>query len=461
MNFEQNQQQCLEKLFWATEQLQVKVDPGQLSKIAKLIVQTMTGCWRYFHTPEHIFEVGGYRDAIEVLAALFHDVVYVQVDGSINFNLTYYLAPFIEENVRGLCVREQSELPNDPTFRMVMAIFGFVPGQGLSPLAGQNEFLSAVVAAKALDFVSSSILVQIITCIEATIPFRSNSASGSSPCELLYQRLRLTNEQFNLQLTEPEIVQAVKRSVRLSNRDVCSFADSNSAVFLASTWNLLPESNHSLQKSGSYTVRDYRKAIQKMTDFMNFLKPELVFRQFQEEPDTQTHRDLVERARRNLEVGRFYLESKLVTITIVEALSLRLGSDISLSIMMGELPGSEFSLGRLGDSLPNIPQSYAPVTDVEKEVWDLLTAGRSGDPKYDLRNSPLASFVVKFVGFDEIRRLRTLAKEFFQNNISSEDFLGSCNAALVGIIINEVARLIENRKVSLCHPRREIILSLV
>jgi hypothetical protein len=98
MSFEKNYQQCLEKLFWATEQLQVEVPPPQLSKIAKLIVKTMTGSWRYFHSTDHIFAVGGTTDAIEVLAALFHDIVYVQIDGSVNFNLSYYLASFIEED---------------------------------------------------------------------------------------------------------------------------------------------------------------------------------------------------------------------------------------------------------------------------------------------------------------------------------------------------------------------------
>ncbi|HZX00624.1 MAG TPA: hypothetical protein VFF45_00105 [Bacilli bacterium] len=55
----------------------------------------MTGPWRYFHTPNHIFEVGGTDDPIEVLAALFHDIVYVQVDRGIQFNVAHFLTPFI------------------------------------------------------------------------------------------------------------------------------------------------------------------------------------------------------------------------------------------------------------------------------------------------------------------------------------------------------------------------------
>ena len=58
MDLEQDRKQCLDKLIWATEHLQVKVPEAELGKIAELIVQTMTGPWRYFHTPEHIFEGG-------------------------------------------------------------------------------------------------------------------------------------------------------------------------------------------------------------------------------------------------------------------------------------------------------------------------------------------------------------------------------------------------------------------
>lgn len=449
MDYEKNYQQCLEKLVWATEQLKVEVCANQLAQIAKLIVQTMTGPWRYFHSTEHIFAVGGAEDAIEVLAALFHDIVYVQVDGSINFNLTYYLAPFIEEDREQLLIREQREWEPDSTVERVIQVFGFVPGQPLSPLSGQNEFLSAVVAAKVLEtFLDPALIVQISACIEATIPFRPQS-DGLSPSELLYQRLQSINQQFNLQISEAEISQAVQRSVRVANRDVYSFANPIPAVFLASTWSLLPETNHNLQKSGSYTVRDYRIALQKMFGFMNFLQPELVFRRFQGEPDDQTYYAMVERARKNLKVGRLYLESKLVAIAILEALSLRIGSDVSLTLMMGELPDSGVSIGSLKDSFPEISHPYQPITDIEEDVLYLLEVGRSDNPTYDLKMSPLTTFVVKFIGFDEIRRLREPVKAFFQRAISSEDFLAACNTDIIRMVSEGVSILLENRKVAL------------
>jgi len=458
MSLEQNQnyQQCLEKLLWATEQLEVKVSPTELANIAKLVVQTMTGPRRCFHSTEHMFEVGGSTDAIEILAGLFHDIVYVQVDGSINFNFTYYLAPFVREEQGQLLIRDQSELPDDFTFDMVATVFGFVPGQVLSPFAGQNEFLSGVVAAKALESCfSSSLIVQLTACIEATIPFRPISKSGLTPSELLYQRLKSTNEQFKLQLTDEEIRQTVKQSVRVTNRDVGSFAHPSPAIFLANTWTLLPETNHNLRQSGAYTVRDYRIAIQKMTGFMNFLNPKTIFQHFQGEPDDKTYYNLVEQASKNLEIGQLYLESKLVANAILEALSLRLGKDISLAIMMGELPESGYYLGRLGDSFPNLIKPYQPVNPIEKEVFNLLTLGRGNGGNYDLKTSPLTAFVVKFIGFDGILQLREQCYKFFKGTISSEDLLASCNPELTRIIANEVIKLLENRKQALCRPRQK------
>jgi hypothetical protein len=454
MSFEQDRQKCLEKLLWATRELEIAVPEYQVAKIAKFIVQTMTGPWRYFHSPHHVFAVGNSTDAIEVLAALFHDIVYVQVDGSINFNLTYYLAPFIEEDRGQIAIRDRDELPQDTTFEMVAALFDFRPGQKLSPFGGQNEFLSAVVAVKVFEpFVPLPFLAQIATCIEATIPFRPPSDSGASPSDLLFQRLRSTNEQFHLQLPEENLIQTVQRAVRMSNRDVAGFAHANPTVFLDNTWNLLPETNHNLQKSGSYTVRDYRTALQKMAGFLNFLKPERIFGKFCGEPDEQTYEGLVAQARRNLEVGQLYLESKLAAIATIEGLSLRIGQDVSLAIMVGELPDSEISIGRLTDYLPNILNPYQPSNEIEEEVLYLLEVGRSSGSDYDIKNSPLAAFIVRYIGFDGIRQLQAPMQEFFGSAMSSEEFLECCNPHVVEMVASEVIKLLDNRKAALAWPR--------
>lgn len=446
MNDAQAYQQCLEKLIWAWEQLQIEVDLTQLSQIADLIVQPMMGIWRFFHTPQHIFEVGGEQDAIEVLAALFHDLVYVQVDRSINFNVSYYITPFTTEVKGTLQIREQAELPADSTFEMVMSVFGFVPAQELNPFGGQNEFLSALVAAKALEpCMKPSLLVQIVTCIEATIPFRSKSEAGLTPSEQLHHRLQVANHKFNLHLTEEEMQEAIKKAVRVANRDVGSFAHKSPAHFLANTWNLLPETNHNLIGC-SYKIRDYRVALQKMEGFMQFLKPEVVFREFKGEPNELTYQGLESRARKNIEIARVYLGSKLVAIALVEAISLSIGLDVTLATMMGELPDESSGGVHLKSFIPDIPNAYPPKTALEREVLYLLEKGRAESTRYDLENSPLATLIAKSVGFDEIQYQCKQAKEFFKENISAADFISEFNLTVTEIVIEALLKLFDSRK---------------
>ncbi|MBF2065020.1 MAG: hypothetical protein IGS39_11455 [Calothrix sp. C42_A2020_038] len=452
MDSAQAYQKCLKRLTWATESLKLDISQPQLEQIADLIVQPMTGPWRFFHTPQHIFEVGGSKDPIEVIAALFHDLVYVQVDWSINFNVGYYISPFAKEINGRLTIRSQSDLPVDTTFAIVANVFGFIPGQVLNPYAGQNEFLSALVAAKVLEpFVKAPLLMQIVACIEATIPFRSPCEKGLTVSEQLLQRLQSTNEKFNLLITDAELCETVKRGVRVANRDVCSFAHPSAARFLANTWNLLPETNHNLSTSGAYTVADYRLAIQKMENFMASLKPEVVFRSFQGEPNCHTYKILEYYLRRNIEIAQLYLKSKLVTIALIEAISFAIGLDIPLVIMMGEVPLRGFTFMRLEHFLPEVINPYEPQTLTEKEVWNILKFGRAKSNYSDLQHSPIATFIVKSIGFDAVQKQCELAKQFFLGNISSEEFICSFDNCVPEKIIDALQALFESRKIAVSH----------
>lgn len=451
MDLEQDyNKRCLEKLIWAMNQLQIDVDPEKLVNISELIVQTMTGPWRYFHTPEHIFEVGGSEDPIEVLAALFHDLVYVQVDQSVNFNLTYYLVPFIRQVGEHLWIRKAVDIPQDPTFEMVRIIFDMSPGKMLLPLEGQNEFLSALVAAKVLEpFLSQEVLVEIVTCIEATIPFRTPTETGLNNSDILYKRLQALVPKFNLKLTDTDLIKAVKRSIRLSNRDVQNFADPSSARFLDNTWNLIPETNHHLNNPSAYTISQYRTALQKMEGFMNFIKPEVIFHQFQGYPEDKIYKELVTRANRNIAVSRVYLGSKLFTIAFLEALSLRFGRVIPVSTLMGEMPSEEFTTVSLIDFLPKIENKYQPKNELEATVITLLEKGRTQHSYYDIKNSPLTTYMVKYMGFEEIKNQRNRAQKFFQKEISSEEFLAGCDPQIKKTVTEGIVKLFDTRKAAL------------
>ena len=446
MDIEQAYKKCTERLMWACDRLQAKVEPDSLAPITDLIVQPMTGPWRFFHTPQHIFKVGATEDAIEVLAALFHDLVYVQVDCSINFQLSYYITPYTKEVKGQLVIREPLDLPADPMFEMVASVFGFAPGQVLQPFAGQNEFLSAVVAVKVLErFLQPEHLIQIVAGIEATIPFRSTLEDGSTVSDRLFERLQLTRDKFNLNLSEEELSEAVKKAVRVSNRDVASFAHPNPAHFLANTWNLLPETNHNLINC-SYTVRDYRIALQKMEGFMNYLRPEVIFRQYRGEPSDRAFKLWDNAARRNLEIAKLYLGSKLVAIAFIEALSSSIGPDVPLVIMMGNMPDGNCNSPRLENFIPLVANAYQPKNDLEREVMNLLEKGRAKSAKYDLEHSPLATFMVKSMGFEEMRCQCNRAKAFFKEEITAVDFISEFDPTVAKVLIDGVVKLFESHK---------------
>ncbi|WP_264320733.1 hypothetical protein [Zarconia navalis] len=442
-------QQCLERLRWAMNRLEVPIETPQLHQISMLIVQPMTGPWRFFHTLQHIFEVGGEDDPIEILAALFHDIVYVQVDLCIPFNLSAYLTPFVREVGEKLSIREEAELPDDRTFAAVLDIFDFKPGQVLKTFGGQNEFLSAIVAIKVLEpFLSLEQLVRIAACIELTIPFRSRCKKNVTPIERLHQRLVAVNDRFALELTSRDLVETAKKAVRVSNRDVIGFADAT-AHFLSNTWNLLPETNHSLIGSSSYTVRDYRVALQKMEGFINTLKPEIIFNQFQGEPNTQKYQFLKDKARTNLAVAKLYLASKLVTIATIESLSYALGLNVPLATMMGIHPDSGSRGIRLENFIPGSLEAYRPTTNLEWQVLNFLEKGRKGRGKnedYDLDNSPLATFLVKALGFSEIRYQCDRAKGFFDRKLSAKEFLADFDLETIETIVKALSSMFDAQK---------------
>ena len=456
MKLDRYQQECEAKLNWAAEKLGFPIDNLEITKIAKLIVQNMSGTWRYFHNLDHIFKVGKSDDALEVLAALFHDLIYVQVDGKIHFNLSYYLAPYIrEESQNSFIIRDSYELPQDSLFEIVTSIFGLQPGQVLSRLQGQNEFLSALAAAKILEpFFPPNILARIVTIIEATIPFRPLSEEGLTPCYALYQRLHKTNNLFNLGLSLEELEETIKQSVRLTNRDVSNFASENTADFLDNTWILLLETNHSLANAHSYTVKDYRLAIQKMENFLYSLKAELIFSQFNSEPDQQTYNTLVAKSKKNLAIAKIYLTIELIAITLLEAISLRLGNNVNLATMIGSNCSDDHKNNTL-DSLLNIHKyNYYQVKSLlEKEVLNILEKDNIIFCCPNLNKSQLATFLLYNMGFENIINLRQTALDFANQTISGENFIACFKPDLIGIIIDALAKLSNSRKIAFYHPQ--------
>lgn len=421
-------------------------------QLAEMVIQSMSGPWRSFHTPEHIFDVGEGGTPVEILAALFHDLVYVQVDQGINLSLARHLADGLQETGQGLKLVPDA-VRKDPLLEMTVAIFGFEQDQLLNPFAGQNEFLSAVVAVRSMrELLPVAVLARIAACIEATVPFRATPADGPDCSEKLRARLETVSRQMQLGLSERDLTEAVETAVRVANRDVGNFASEHPAQFLDNTWNLIPETNHDLVQVNVYTVRGYRTSLQKMEGFLSSLKAENVFRQYRAEPDSGTHARRLALTRRNLQVACEYLRIKLVSVGLLEALSLRIGTSVSLASLMGKLSADPDAGPQLEHLLPVAEQAHPAADGIESMVVTLLEAGRTADSLHDARHSPVASFLVRRMGYGRTLALHEHAKSFFAEASRAEALLDAFPAEVVNAITHGVQQLFLQRSEAVRQP---------
>ncbi|MEM6426016.1 MAG: hypothetical protein AAF728_12795 [Cyanobacteria bacterium P01_D01_bin.128] len=412
---------CIQRLQSAFVALGVAITERELGQMAKRIVRAMGGPNRNFHDLEHAFKVADGGDGLETLAALFHDVVYVQIDGDLNPEFAPLLTPFIEASGGRQMVREQIENLDDCIFALVLTIFDVQLGQHLA--MEQNEFLSALAAAKQLeDVLDVKAIAVIVACIEATIPFRPPTPDGLTPSDLLYQKLVIANDKFSLGWDETYLVAVVQRAVRVSNRDVENFASQWAADFLSNTWNLLPESNACLRDTENCTIGQYRHVLEKTASFMYYLNAPLVFRQFRGEPGAVDFEGLLQQANKNLVVARLYLNIKLLAIAILESLAhCSKGSSLEKLSQMSFVQVAK-RVKQYQDTVP--PDApYRPRNLLEQEVLALLQTGRSQPSTFDLRSSPMAAFLVKQLGMDQMVARLDRAKALFQDNLSAKDFL--------------------------------------
>jgi hypothetical protein len=412
--------------------------PATLERLALVVHRAMTGAARMFHTKDHVFDLARGADPIETLAALFHDVVYFQVDQGLSKSLEPVLLPYV--TLEGGSVRVRAIDPvADPPGALVLAIFGARPGDSLSMYGGANELLSALVAARELSgTLAPGEIVEVVACIEATIPFRGKDAQGRDPLERLAERLAALDAGGGL--GEAERVKAVQRAVWVANRDVENFADPDVGRFLDNTWKLLPETNPSLRQAEVYTVTEYRTALEKMEGFLSNLPAEKVFHRYRGVPDDATFEQLFTRAANNLSLSARYLRLKLLSIAYIEALALASGGDAPLELFMG---GLEEGGGRVEHHLPARPA--APPDDVHPVLWALVDTGRAGESTFDLKHAPIAAYLYQRLGESGVPRAVEQARRLFKGELDGAAFLRTQRPELVRDLALAASRLVTTR----------------
>jgi hypothetical protein len=421
----------IDALHGAVQGLGLGVPPLFVEKWGVAVHQALSSRAREFHTHQHVLDLIVEADPIETIAALYHDIVYVQVDLGVPPHYEEILLPLISREKDGWRILPHAGV--DPTAKLVLDVFGHQPGQVLTPYNGLNELASGLVAAKEFEGVfSHEQQLALAACIEATIPFR--------PPEKLQLEARL----LALGVGDGERVEMVRRAVRLANNDVGNFAEADPAKFLDNTWKLLPETNPTLHTPNTYTVVEYRVALLKMEGFLAGLPAARVFRTQVGEPSAEVHEARVEAAARNIALAVRYMRCKLYSTAVLEALAVESGGDAPIDLFMGGLGDAN------GQRMRRIEQFLPPPTarpgGVDPVLQGLLEAGRLNASAFDLSPSPLASFLHLALGEAAMLEGVALAREWWAGRSTARAFLEAQPAVTTSAIAAAGANITDTRR---------------
>jgi hypothetical protein len=396
----------------------------------------LSAAGREFHNHDHVIDLVADGDPLEIIAALYHDAIYIQVDLGPPRSMRDELSSVLAQGADGWRVLPAAA---EPVTGDVLKVFGRSVGDVVTPTTGVNEFGSALVASIQLArALSREHRIAIAACIEQTIPFRVD------PVPALHRRLS------ELGLAGDALEDTLCRAVRVGNRDVENFSDNDPARFLDNTWKLLPESNPALHSPMVYTVRDYRIALLKMEGFLAWLPAERVFHSWNDEPRPEIHARRVARTTGNLELAVRYLRAKLYSIGVVEALAEVTGGDVPIDYFMGGHKASRASsdsealagMRRIEQFLPALPDA----SDLDPSLHRLLAEGRASESSFDTGPSPLGAFLHATVGEREVMRGVELAKRWWAGAGDAAAFLASQPKRPVAAIARAAANIVDTRR---------------
>jgi len=425
--------------------LGAKVSMREIESLAIMVHGAMESKNRAYHNSSHVFQMCRGMDARQVLAALFHDVVYYQIDGG----FPKLAAPLLETLVRhenGVVTLNEIE-PQDTGLQLCADLFEFKPGQVLPLTGGMNEFLSAALAVRLLQpHLPTRDLIVISACITATVPFRGADAEGRSFAEALACRVREQSRMLAILPDTAEFERQVTRSmheiIKLGNRDVCGFAESNPAKFLTGTWQLIEESNASLAAVRVYTLQDYRGALVRMATFLAGLNLELVFRQYEHYPTDAEWARLNSATKKNLAFAADYLGAKIATIAILEALAMETGGNCPVSMFLGDIRSAHGKPDRPKDFLPPAKKAAG---DIKPQLLHVLEKGRAQESSMDLNASPLTAAIYWRMGQAGMQQTLAQAKRMFAGELSAHEFLKGLDRGLVRMITDVCAKIAISR----------------
>jgi hypothetical protein len=398
--------------------------------------------------------------ARQALAAIFHDVVYYQLDGGFPARLAGLLTPVTRQQGQGLQLLPPE--PADVPLQLCLDLFGFQPGELLAVFGGMNEFLSAVVAVRLLQtHLGLAELLAVVACIEATIPFRGPGTDGRDCSTVLAERVR-AQAQARLGLDgsalDAFVGGVLHDAVGLANRDVGGFAEPDPGRFVSATWLLIEESNAPLAAVGVYTVQDYREALTRMLRFLDTLEATRVFQQHAGIPEPLRFEAMTRSAGANIGFAAAFLRLKIIAIAVVEALALESGGNAPVSMFLGDIRTPQGRPERVEDYLPPAPASAPGAADaLDPRLLRLMEVGRPEDSRDDLTASPLTAYLYRCLGTAGCAQALCEAERMLAGHSSARQFLAHLPPAMLSGIIDACARIAVSRRERLQALRHQLI----
>jgi hypothetical protein len=416
-------------LWRALHELASDATTAEIEQWGFSIHAALSAAGREFHNHDHVIDLVAEGDALEIIAALYHDAVYIQVDLGPPRSMRELLSNVMAQGADGWRILPGAAAPVTSD---VLHVFGRQVGDVVMPTTGLNELGSALVASIQLEHaLSREHRIAIAACIEQTIPFRVD------PVSELHRRLA------ELGLAGDELEATVRRAVRVGNRDVENFSDNDAARFLDNTWKLLPESNPALHSPMVYTVRDYRIALLKMEAFLAWLPAERVFHAWNDEPRPEIHARRVARTTGNLELAVRYLRAKLYSIGLVEAIAEITGGDVPVDYFMGGAKSPRRpDMKCIEQFLPDL----APASDLDLPLHRLLAEGRATESSFDTGPSPLGAFLHATVGEREVMKGVMMAKKWWAGAGDAAGFIATQPKRPIAAIARAAGNIIDTRR---------------
>ncbi len=433
----------------AFQKLNRPISHADSEGLSYFLLKTMGSEARDYHRPEHPLDVSKNLLPVGQLAALFHDIVYVQVDPTWEKTLAEILYPFVPSRTFNLDVRGELNHVTDPWLKVIVALFGFENETALVPMRGLNEFLSAVVFYKKMrNFLKPEELLRGLACIEATIPFRKADSDGRTPADRLKARIESIQSspegRFFSGPVDFDLI--VKECKLLIENDLVSFGAETMSWFLSNSWNVMIENNPAL-RNHFFSLSDYRKAIFGNIGFFTSLDAKNLYWTDSKNLDL-SHEKLIRRTENNLRMATEYMKAIAVSVSMVEAIAQQTGGECAYELFFGTTKKSrEHSPVNMDSLIKFGPEPK--ITEDRLSIYQTLKNGRDMRSRFDHKTSTLSAFLYEQFSAEDFETVFVKVAQYHQGKINADECIAIFNPQLIEKVISLLEYTAFSRKQSL------------